>query len=470
MIKEFDKFKNYQLFFVLVFFYLSSRLILNLYGIVTDPNMIVNMWQILDLNLLNNNLFSSLYYLHYQPPFWNFILGIMVKFNGPDYLKLTNTIYYFNLIISIASIWVFILISKTFNIRNINIFLLSLIFITLSLSYFFYENYTHYTHLTAFIYILFIYNFLKFSENFYLKYELNIYLVSTVLVYTWSAYSHPLFIILIFVSTIIIKNKITFLRSFLLFVIFFIIAILPSIKNKIEVNFFGNSSWVGFQIIQTLLAYDDVLDGNCRMSYQINKKFENKYLNDNPKFKNFHPSLIGDKSKWNNVGTVYLTKKCLKKSIELIRKNPLNYIDKVKFNFISTHGHYSFDHGFKPLNWEEYFGFVDLIKDTKFTNSIKVRSLQLYYLSFYIFFGIMIFKSLKNFSNTEKYKVEKALSSIFFVFFWMIVLTHLFAAYEHERMRHIGHFLHFLFFIILLKEKFNLKKLLFSKKEIQRIN
>ena len=465
MIKRFNEYNNFQLFCVLVFFYLLSRFFLNYAGIITDPNMIVNMWQIMDLNLLNNNFLSSLYFLHYQPPMWNFILGIMVKLNGPDYLKLSNSIFYFNIFLSIVSIWIFILICKIFELKNTYIFYFSLVFITLSLSYFFYENYTHYTHLTTLIFILLIYNYLKFSENNYIKYEFYIYLIATILVYTWSAFSHPLFIVLIFITILIIKNRINFLRSFLLFTIFFIVAILPSIKNKVEVNFFGNSSWIGFQTIQTLYAWD-VLDGNCVMNYQINKKFEDDYLDKYPKFNNSHPSLIGDKSKWNNVGTVYLTKKCLKKSIDIVIKDPLNYINKVKFNFISTHGHYSFDHGFKPLNWEKYFGFIDKVKDFNFTNSIKVRSLQLYYLTLYIFFGISILKALKNIFKPDLCRIEKVFASIFLIFLWMIILTHFFAAYEHERMRHIGHFMHLLFFIILIKEKFKIKNIFSLKNEI----
>ena len=51
------------------------------------------------------------------------------------------------------------------------------------------------------------------------------------------------------------------------------------------------------------------------------------------------------------------------------------------------------------------------------------------------------------------------MSSVFLIYLWMILLTHMFAGFEQERMRHIGHFLHLLFFSILAKENFNLIKL-----------
>jgi len=456
--KNINYYTNNELFLVIIIFYLLTRFLFYKAGIITDPVMILNMWQILDLNLLKNHFLSSIYYLHIQPPLWNFIIGLMVNFFGADYSLIPTIIFFFNIIVSIISIWFFLKICRIFKINNYQIFLTSLIFIILSLSYLFYENYTHYTHLTTLIFLLFIYNYLKFSINFELKYELYIYIVATSLVYLWSAYSHPLFICLIFFTILINKYTQKILRSFLIFIIFFFIAAAIGIKNKAEVNYFGNSTWLGFQLIQVLHKWD-VDERLCVFNIKHIKKFENNFIENNINFNNIHPSLTGKLSKWNNVGTIYISKKCTKYAMDIIIKDPINYFNKVKFNFISTHGHYSFDHGFKPKNWDKYFGFLDRIKKNSFTNSLKVRSIQTYYLLMYIFLGVMVIRSLFNISDPIQFKFGKALSSIFLIFLWMIVLTHFFAAYEHERMRHIGHFLHSLFFIILLKEKFNLKKI-----------
>lgn len=466
MIKKFNQYNNFAVFSVLTFFYLIVRIFVNKLGIVTDPGMIRIMWQIMDLNLLKDNFINSIYYLHYQPPLWNIIIGIMVKLFGNKYSIISETIYYFNILISLFSIWIFLLTCKIFNLKNSQIFLVSLFFVILSVSYLFYENYTHYTHLTTLLFILFIYNYLKFSENFKTKYEIYIYLTSTALVYLWSAFSHPIFIILIFFTIILNKYDRFIYRSLIIFFFFFLLSIAPSIKNKYEVNFFGNSSWIGFQTIQTLNAWD-ALDGKCVMNYNINKSFQEAYKNINPNFNNNHPSLVGDLSKWNNVGTIYLTKKCLKKSIDIVKNNPIDYLKKVKFNFISTHGHYSFDHTFTPLNWKKLFGFLDKVKNTEFSNSVKVRSLQLYFLIFYLFFTICILKSLKTIKKTNQYKLEKVFASLSLIYFWMIILSHFFAAYEHERMRHIGHYLHAIFFIVLINEKFKIKNLFTLNNEIK---
>ena len=107
-------------------------------------------------------------------------------------------------------------------------------------------------------------------------------------------------------------------------------------------------------------------------------------------------------SKWNNEGMVYKTKKCLDFGIDLIKDDPLNYFSIVKFNFISTHGHFAFDHRFKPYNWDKYFIFFDQIKENKLLNSIKVRLLQIYYFSMYLFFSIILLRSFFNSTSFSK--------------------------------------------------------------------
>ena len=121
----------------------------------------------------------------------------------------------------------------------------------------------------------------------------------------------PFFIILIFGTIILIKYKKNFKKSFFIFLIAMTISFLPSIKNKIELNFFGNSSWIGFQVIQVLKKWE--IKGeefyHCKSS---NLKYQKKYTDKNRDFKNNDPSLIGALSKWNNVGMIYRTKKFFK--------------------------------------------------------------------------------------------------------------------------------------------------------------
>ena len=68
---------------------------------------------------------------------------------------------------------------------------------------------------------------------------------------------------------------------------------------------------------------------------------------------------------------------------------------RVKYLFISSHGHFSFDHvGWDPKEWRKYFGLLYDINDNKFISPIKVRLLQLYYLLIYLFFVVLTIKNI----------------------------------------------------------------------------
>ena len=72
---------------------------------------------------------------------------------------------------------------------------------------------------------------------------------------------------------------------------------------------------------------------------------------------------------------------------------------------------------------------------------------------------MLLVKSLFYINKLNVLNNSKVMSSIFLIYAWMIILTHMFAGFEQERMRHIGHFMHILFFCILLKNRFNLIKM-----------
>ena len=102
MIKE----KNLKIFITISALFLISRVTIYYLGIYPDHIIFSSMWQVLDLKLLEHNFISSIYYLHYQPPIWNIIVGLIVKIFGSDYLIISKVIYFFNLIISLISIFI----------------------------------------------------------------------------------------------------------------------------------------------------------------------------------------------------------------------------------------------------------------------------------------------------------------------------------------------------------------------------
>jgi len=452
---------NINFFWQLLLIYIIARIFTFYLQIVPVGEEITLRWQLMRPELLSNDLFGTLYYLHFQPPFWNLIYGIFIKIFGVDYKTLGGVLHFFNIFLSFFTIYYFYLITSFFKLTKIQIYIVYFVFFIFSLSFLYYETYMHYTHLTVFLFAQFSYLYLKFSENHLLKYELSIYFTALFLVFTWSAFSQPFFMFVIFSGLILIKFKQNILRSFIIFCIFILLSLTLSIKNKIEVNMFASSTWIGMQLF-TVLTYGDNWDffAKCNFSNDGIEKDEAAFKKNNPTFNNSHPSLTGNQTKLNNVGFIHRSKKCLDLAINEILNDPLDYLNRAKFLFISNHGHFTFDHvGWDPKEWRKYFGFFYDLNEKEYLSPIKVRSLQLYYLLMYSFFTLL---TIKNFFqiNSNKNKFNKSISSIFLIYAWLMLVIHLGAGFEHERMRHMGHFLHILFFIILLKNKFRYKNII----------
>jgi hypothetical protein len=459
-------------FWQLLSIYLAVRVLTFYLQIIPVGEEIALRWDLMNFELLSKDLLRTIYNLHFKPPLWNLLFGIFIKIFGVDYKVLGIIFHLFNIFLSFLAIYYFYLIAIFFKLTKNQIYIIFFIFFIFSLSFLYYETYIHYSHLTVFLFAQFSILYLKFSENHKLKYELYIYLTALFLAYTWSAFTLPFFMFVIFIGLTLIKFKKNILRSFIICCVFTSLVLILSFKNKIVVNSFANSTGAGMQLFTILNLGDNWetsktkfiesndYSWNCNFNPHNIEKEEAEYKKDNPFFDNTHPSLTGKHAKLNNVGYIYRSKKCLDIAIKKIKNKPSKFVNRVKFIFISNHGHFTFDHeGWDPKEWKKYFGFFYELNNNKYLSPIKVRSLQLYYILIYSFFILLTVKSLFQI-NTNQNKTSKSISSIFLIYAWLILIAHIGAGYEHERMRHTGHFLHIIFFIILLKNKFNYKSIL----------
>ena len=161
--------KNYIL--CILFSYLFSRLVTYFYfDISIDEKWLFGLWQHIAEPYLRENLFKSLLYFHAQPPLWNLILGIGVKFQS--YISLEVYVSTFNIICSLIIAYSSLKILKLLKFSNINTYILCLILIILSPSILFFENLPTYAHFTCVLLFLIKLYFLKIYKNYKLKYEL----------------------------------------------------------------------------------------------------------------------------------------------------------------------------------------------------------------------------------------------------------------------------------------------------------
>ena len=448
--------------FNLLLLLLISRLFFFSIGLSPDLSHLPQMWQLLNPDLLYKDYFKSILYLHSQPPIWNAIFGIFIKLFGTDYQILNDVMHLFNIFCSILITVYFFLICKEFNFNRKIIYILFFIFVAFSPPLIMYENFIHYTNLSVLLFTIISYNLIKFGEKYNFIREIQIYFFLILLMYTWSAFSHPVVLVGIFTLIFFLKKE-KRIKSFLLFIIVLFISFIPSIKNKFFFNYFSNTTWPGLQLTQVLERYDYKYP-LCSYNLIDIPLHENKYKQDNPD-KNFnHPSIVGEKSRYNTIALIYRSKKCLPFAINLIKDDPLNFIKIVKFNLISSHGHFTFDFGQKPKNWDNIFGFFDDLKLNDFTNRIKVRSIQLYHLIFHIFFLFLIFRSIFKFK--KKYSYDFPFIAIYFLYSWIIFISHVGAGFEFERMRHTGHAMHIIFLSLMIKNNFNFFRYFKNEKSI----
>ena len=82
--KEFLK-KSPYLILTLVF--VLTRLIYAYVGVEFDYSWVYKQWHLIDFDLMQSHLIKSLWYFHYQPPLFNFFVGLLAKL--PNNLNVT---------------------------------------------------------------------------------------------------------------------------------------------------------------------------------------------------------------------------------------------------------------------------------------------------------------------------------------------------------------------------------------------
>ena len=256
MIKYFqlNKFelRKYDLIIILGIYLISRIIIYNFLGFNNTPDF----FHFSDKYLLQNDLLKTTLYLHSQPPLLNFFLGIFLKIFNGDLSKLSTLFYFLNTSLTVL---ILIIVRKIFKIYNLNQYLslAVILFLTLNPNFVYYENYSHpiYSHIVCFLFFFLTYCLLKFCTKRKQKYENLTYITLTILSFIWTAWQPYLIVLIFFLIKIFFKNF--NIKNFCYFIIIFIIALLPSIKNKLLFNSFSNSSWSGIYLSTVFVPEPD---------------------------------------------------------------------------------------------------------------------------------------------------------------------------------------------------------------------
>ena len=431
--------KNHLLLFFFIFT-VSRLVIFNILEV--KINTPVYGYHLLNEDLLKNDLFQSLIFLHSQPPLFNLYQGIFLKI-FENYAEITvafNTIQAF---FSLGIIYISYLLSNFFNLSlKQKIFLVFILIFNPSII--FYENLFSYHLFTAFLFLLMAYFILKKFMDNNDKYEIYVYLIISILCLTWGVFQ-PILIIF-FYSCFRFADRFFSKKIFFLTIICLIFASTSHIKNKLIFGSFSSSSWSGHGFSTVFINdWRDFCGEPLIDQEKYKKKYEFKY---NKKFS--HPSLVGPKALYNNIGLIYKSPECFNLTISKIKKQPYDYIESRVLAFLAAHGKFAFDFVYpNPSNWLKYYGSIKQSYEDK--NIKLVRQILVFLLNVLIY-GVMI--KIIFFSN---YNANFKLS-IFFIglaYMYLFSVSFLFSCCEQERMLFTGYIKEILFLIFLIKSTSN---------------
>lgn len=221
-----------------------SRLTLYIIGIRFNTTPLTWYFQYLDPADLKTNFFQSLFYLHSQPPGFNFFLGLALKL-APGFEVVAFSITYM-LIGLIVTLIIFKLLTE-FNITP-TIALICSLFFAISPPVILYENWLFYTYPVILLLLLSTFFLCKSIEKFHWIYIFFFFLSCAMIVITRTLFQ-PIWFLVILIG-LMFSNKRYAKKIFLASLLPLLIILSICLKNYIFFKEANLSSWFGMNLIK----------------------------------------------------------------------------------------------------------------------------------------------------------------------------------------------------------------------------
>ena len=459
-LKKFINYFNINKFSTIIIIFFVSKLIIFKYFFQIHDNL-TSYWQLSNLELLQNDLFNTIKYLHMQPPLWNLIIGSLLKTTSGNLELTSNIILIFHWIFSFMILLIIKYFCDELNVKNLPKNIIFIIFI-FHPSIIFYENLPYYPHLVVFLFFLSSLNLYNFFKTNNYNYELYFYLIIVILIFLISAFI-PLLLLTFFVLFRFVEYKKkqrnnNLLKKIFYFLPILLIAFIPYFKNYYIFGTFTKGTWSGLQLATTTTTIPNNIHfnkcglGNTFGDYNIEKNIAiDEYFLKYDKDKNTlnHPSIIGNKSSRNNLGMITRSEWCLIKNLKLINENKIKWFKGRIIEFLMPHSQLAIDYDFieSPKGYEKIKHLKNSIYEYKILKRIKQLSVFLFMITVYI---ILTYKIL---SNKEKDYIRLFYLFILMLYAYIILISSLFGNQEGQRFMHYGFIIQILFFIELSKFK-----------------
>ena len=241
------KIVNIKILYLFIIFVLSRIFYYEFFDIKFDTWTVDVYWQFIPQELLKNEFLDSMIYNHWQPPFLNSMLGILMKVTD-KYFLVIHTMY---LLFGFCSFVLIYLINKNFNFSEKSSFIISIVLMLLPTTIL-YENHFYKEYLTFFFVLWVFYSSINIQRNptsikylLYLSFSLSFLCLTRETFHIFWAY------ILIF----IIQKNLTFKKKILLVSIFTIFVTPFYLKNLILFDKFAINTTIVYEHLNQKIDY-----------------------------------------------------------------------------------------------------------------------------------------------------------------------------------------------------------------------
>jgi len=419
--------------------------------------------QYLDVNLLKEELFQSIFYLHSQPPLFNFFIGLIEKLT-PIY----STII-FQFIFIIMGLLTNLLLYKLLRGVGVSSYLslILTIFYLLSPATLLYENLFFYSHIIIFFLISAGYFLNLFILKGKFRYVFLHFLFLSLCVLTTSFFHLLWFLIL---SGVIIFTNRNYWKIIVKGAIFPLLIILcVYFKNYLIFDSFSSSTWFGMNLSRITV--------NQLPDYERKKLIQNGIFNDVAKIEPFSglDSLDSIKElKLDSITHIQALDKKFKKSGQT-NYNNLIYIEVSKLSFqnafitiINYPGAYVSGVKKAFILYFDSPSKFNLLEQN--TNRIKKYnrlfdafiygtspSTKIGYFSMVSIPLILIFGMIKIFREETQFRVKTILVFLIFNIVYVMIIGNFFELGENNRFRYYTEIYHLIIWAILFQSLFNKK-------------
>lgn len=230
--------------------FVVSRAVFYAAGVRFDAHDLYADWQVLDVFLLEHDLWRSLWYLHGQPPMLNLLVGLAVKAAGPD--GAATVIWATWMALALAGYLAMFGLFRRLAIRPWGALALTALFMV-GPPAILYENWLLYTGPVAWLLLLAAYALVRYLETETTGHALAFFAVLALVVLTRSAY-HLVWLAAAVVGVLVVRPGL-WRRTALAALIPLAAATGLYAKNYVTFGAFASSSWLGLSLSKLAVGH-----------------------------------------------------------------------------------------------------------------------------------------------------------------------------------------------------------------------